>query len=398
MKVKFCIVLFFILGILTIKAQIFKPLINSVIGANDSVIFDLSNAILTPSYIDIPVYIKSNNVIGAIDFSLKFDELKLTYDSVSNYTTYLLPLTNFNLSDRFLRFTCSSLQAINQNTTLIAIRFYTASPCLQINNTDFNSITTYLNGDVCSYGFTNAPQYALVANFNHNALCVGNNVTFNDTSSFSGASIISWNWNFGNSITSTLQNPTISYTNTGNFNVTLIVTSNIGCNDTIVQPVTVNPLPISNFSYLFNCLKDSVYFTNSSTGSIIGWSWYFGDGNTGISQNPIHNYNSGGTFVVSLTSTNDSGCTHTVVDTILLNKPTANFGALGGCVGSSVNFSDSSTFATGTIIGWNWYFGDGNASTLQIPSHIYNNAGTYTVGLVVSSSVFAPIVLRKQLQ
>jgi serine protease len=56
-----------------------------------------------------------------------------------------------------------------------------------------------------------------------------------------------------------------------------------------------------------------------------------------------------------------------------------------GCAPLTVNFTDLST---GTDIDdWLWDFGDGiGTSTAQNPSYIYNDAGTYTVSLTVSSS------------
>ena len=57
------------------------------------------------------------------------------------------------------------------------------------------------------------------------------------------------------------------------------------------------------------------------------------------------------------------------------------------CVYSAVSFSDGSVSKScGTIKGWLWSFGDGDTSSAQNPSHIYNTAGSYAVKLTVSSS------------
>lgn len=52
--------------------------------------------------------------------------------------------------------------------------------------------------------------------------------------------------------------------------------------------------------------------------------------------------------------------------------------------GSSYFFTDSSTDADGNIVSWAWDFGDGNTSTVQNPSHVFQNTGTYTVALTVT--------------
>lgn len=64
--------------------------------------------------------------------------------------------------------------------------------------------------------------------------------------------------------------------------------------------------------------------------------------------------------------------------------PTANFTA-----STTVTCSDTIQFtdlSTNIPTGWTWYFGDGNTSTQQNPSHYYANSGTYTVSLVVTNA------------
>src|SRR5262249_9201873 len=51
----------------------------------------------------------------------------------------------------------------------------------------------------------------------------------------------------------------------------------------------------------------TVSFANSSTGSVTGWSWNFGDGTSSSSQNPTHTYNTAGTYTAQLTATGPGG-------------------------------------------------------------------------------------------
>lgn len=97
---------------------------------------------------------------------------------------------------------------------------------------------------------------------------------FIDTSKIAIGTITAWNWNFGDPPsgplnTSTLQNPQHSYTAVGNYNVELIVTSALGCRDTIVQVLTVNgSFPIANFTVnnpTTLCANDSVAIVEAST-------------------------------------------------------------------------------------------------------------------------------------
>jgi len=98
---------------------------------------------------------------------------------------------------------------------------------------------------------------------------------FLDTSHIAAPStIVAWAWNFGDPgsgplNTSTLQNPTHSYSAVGNYNVELIVTTNTGCKDTIVQVLTVNgSFPTSIFTVnnpATLCANDSVAVVGQST-------------------------------------------------------------------------------------------------------------------------------------
>ncbi|MDW8332564.1 MAG: PKD domain-containing protein, partial [Cyclobacteriaceae bacterium] len=93
---------------------------------------------------------------------------------------------------------------------------------------------------------------------------------FTDTSSVAPpGNIVQWNWNFGDGGTSTNQNPAHSYTSTGSFNVQLIVTTQHGCKDTIVQTMFVNgSFPLASFGVLNAgglCANDSVAIVEQST-------------------------------------------------------------------------------------------------------------------------------------
>ncbi len=86
------------------------------------------------------------------------------------------------------------------------------------------------------------------ASFTNNApKCVGDPVTFTNTStSSSNVTITAYNWYFGDGGTSALQSAIHTYNVGGTYTVTLIITSNIGCLDTVLQTIVINPKPIAN--------------------------------------------------------------------------------------------------------------------------------------------------------
>jgi PKD repeat protein len=212
-------------------------------------------------------------------------------------------------------------------------------------------------------------------------------VTFTDAST---GSITGWQWDFGDSTTSAVQNPTHVYAATGTYTVKVTVTGPGGTNtSTHVNYIVVNPVaPVANFSAtpLSGTAPLSVTFADSSTGSITGWQWDFGDTATSTLQNPVHVYTAAGSYTVKLTVTGPAGTnTRTQTSYLVVNPaaPVASFTAipLSGASPLSVTFTDSST---GSITDWLWDFGDTATSTLQNPVHVYAAAGFYTVKLTVT--------------
>jgi PKD repeat protein/uncharacterized protein YjiK len=215
-------------------------------------------------------------------------------------------------------------------------------------------------------------------------------VDFTDTSSDPNGTVVGWNWDFGDGGTSTQQNPSHTYAAAGSHTVTLTVTDNDGETGTTTQAVTVsasNLAPSADFTRAATDL--TVDFTDTSNdpdGTIVGWSWDFGDGNTSTQQNPSHTYAAAGDYTVTLTVTDNDGETGTATQTVSVSAsnqaPTANF--TRSAMALTVDFTDTSMDPDGTIVGWNWDFGDGATSTQQNPSHTYAAAGNYTVTLTVT--------------
>jgi gliding motility-associated-like protein len=124
----------------------------------------------------------------------------------------------------------------------------------------------------------------------------------------------SWLWDFGSAGTSVLQNPTVTFTNPGTYNVRLITTDLATCNlrDTITKQVIVHPSPVANFTFTPNPsqLNTPSAFNNLSTNATI-YKWKFGDGDSSTVANPIHQFIRTGTFNTCLYASNQFGCRDT---------------------------------------------------------------------------------------
>ena len=118
-------------------------------------------------------------------------------------------------------------------------------------------------------------------------------VDFTDLSVANTTSITSWNWSFGEGGGSTVQHPTYTYTSAGTYNVTLVVTNDNGCVDSVTLPVVVPEMPIASFSADTACEGNPTQFTDlsvSNSSPLISWNWDFGDGGTSTVQNPVYTY------------------------------------------------------------------------------------------------------------
>ena len=232
-----------------------------------------------------------------------------------------------------------------------------------------------------------------VAQFTNTTPCFPNPSVFTDNSiANSTGGISSWNWDFGDGNTSNSQNPTHSYTTAGSYNVTLIVINSSGCSDTIVQAVNVNDKPSANFTFTNQCDGTAVPFNSTSTianGTISAYSWDFGDSNIGTGVSTSHLYNSPGTYNVTHIVTGSNSCSDTITQAITVyNNPTASFIHQNVCLGSAMNFTNTSTVnAPDVISSYLWSFGDGSpTSSVTNPSHTYLNQGNYTVTLIANTS------------
>jgi len=153
-------------------------------------------------------------------------------------------------------------------------------------------------------------------------------VLFTDSSVNTTALIDSWYWIFGDQglgNTSSLQNPTHTYTTAGTYSANLTIRNTsyslvstklatINANATIVADFAA--APTSGYATL------SVSFVDmSSPSDIFSWYWDFGDGYTSTDRNPTHSYTMPGTYNVSLTATNPDGSnTETKIDYITVSQ------------------------------------------------------------------------------
>jgi PKD repeat protein len=231
---------------------------------------------------------------------------------------------------------------------------------------------------VIAADFTGAPTTGAVP------LTVG----FTDAST--GASSLTYEWDFGDGATATGANPTHAYATPGSYTVALTIHGPCATEDTQTKVGYVTALPAPPVADFDAAPVEgerplSVAFGDRSTGIITSHLWTFGDGDTSTASAPAHTYEEAGSFTVSLQISGPGGSdTLTRVDYIQVDDPAPVAGFVGAPISGvwplSVSFDDLST---GLITSWEWSFGDGQTTTTQDPVHEYTAPGTYDVQLTV---------------
>ena len=221
-------------------------------------------------------------------------------------------------------------------------------------------------------------------------------VTFT-TYTTSDGEITNYHWDFGDPATATdtsnLQNPTYTYPAPGIYPISLTIMDSYGLSGGVTTDISVYPTedpPSANFNWAADLLQ--VIFTDMSVAgdtTIANWIWNFGDGNTSTEQNPVHEYATADTFIVSLTVMDANNLTDTYSGSVISVEylqlgPSADFEY--SVNNYTVTFTDFSSEGSDAITGWSWDFGDGSASTEQNPEHTYSPEGIYNVNLTVTDA------------
>jgi gliding motility-associated-like protein len=204
--------------------------------------------------------------------------------------------------------------------------------------------------------------------------------------------IATYAWDFGTGATSNAAAPTYTYTTAGDYTLSLILTTDKGCIDTLTEPIHIGETPIPDFTGgpLEGCYPFPVSFTNLTTGTVLTYLWNFGNYVTSNQVNPTITYgNATRLYDVTLTAISPEGCDSSVTKTNYVSvhgQPVAGFSYNPGNPDEMFNIVN---FHNLTVQGENffWDFGDGQSSTAYAPAHQYPaDTGTYTVTLYVTSS------------
>ena len=258
---------------------------------------------------------------------------------------------------------------------------------------------------------------------------VNENVSFTSTSFAPNGTITTYQWWLGDGNQKTDMNFTYVYNSAGNYNVTLKVTDNNGLTGNVTHTVSVQPSVAATLRVIPDHLQVSVQIGQNATaqflvGETLNRSDLLGvnfkafdlsktfenqiisSGNVTFNRNGINvtkgtytnvtatfqapSDSSLGWYSGNITATSTNGGNSTIfADLFVYGPPVANFtwNPLTPKVGEVATFDAASSIPSGgSIVDYEWNFGDGHTASGQTTVHTYTTATIYTVTLNVTDS------------
>ena len=216
----------------------------------------------------------------------------------------------------------------------------------------------------------------------------------NSKNSLGGTADLTYEWDFGGGITSTLQNPTdVTYSVEGPITITLKVTESGGCSHTTTKTGNIGkPTAIIDIPDTI-CLNSSHQFFNNSLGGTSS-NWSFSNGTTSTSKNPFVTFNTAGIQTASLNAT-QSGCSDETTVSFFVQEIISDFTILPTYLCEEPWCFEVIQNTTGGASNFTWDFGDGSpvvagetadhCYTLDTNIYTVYNQKTYNILLTASS-------------
>ncbi len=216
--------------------------------------------------------------------------------------------------------------------------------------------------------------------------------------------VLRYIWDFGDGTSADIVNPTKVYEQSGTYPVTLTVEDDSGLpesthSDRLFVHVDQGPTADAGED-IRACAHTPVSFDGSRStdrdGVVNRFSWDFGDGASGGGDRPTHVYSRAGRYRAILTIEGDEAgqCDNTATDEVVVEIVGAPAPVIEAAAVTPVSVptrfdGSASTLDGGTIGGWFWDFGDGNAAAGSVVEQSYSRPGAYRVTLTAEAETEA---------
>lgn len=250
-------------------------------------------------------------------------------------------------------------------------------------------------------GETQVPNFA----FSPTAPKQLESVTFDASDATLDTVLTKYEWDFGDGSKGQGRVVSHQYREIDNYRVTLTVTSVAGLTGSRTKTVPVGTSGTPTASFVFSPsspgVGEDIAFNGAESSAvaprvITKYAWQFGTGSTGSGMVAMKRYDTPGTYVVSLTVTDDAGNTDTATQSVTVGTTSPGglaakftFSPTGPVANSDVNFNASTSTSADDIVNFKWDFGDGTAvvnSTQGTVQHRFVHAGIYVVTLTIKDS------------
>lgn len=263
---------------------------------------------------------------------------------------------------------------------------------ITINTTGEYSVTiTNNNGCVgVDTSFISVVGISPTCNFYFDTVCVNTSTNFVDVSipasSNPSDQIVSYVWDFDGLGSSNDVNPVFLFSDAGEYNVILSITSDAGCSSSLNKNVIVKSNPSAAFEVNTACINvelDFVNLSDSVEGFFNSYLWDFNGEATSTLINPSHIFSSDGNIQVELLAISSNGCFDLVTQNIQINEtlplpntfslcaPTDGFFTFNNELEFSWNNSINASYYIVNLISINQevsYLSDSNNTTITLPS------------------------------
>lgn len=202
-------------------------------------------------------------------------------------------------------------------------------------------------------------------------------------------------WDFDNGAISTNSNPTAVFSNSGLYDIKLVVTFSDGTKDSLTKNAYIeawaNPqVAFDAGSYTF-CEGEHVGFadlTQKGSTGLAKWTWNFGDGGSSIQRYPSYAFLTAGTFDVTLVVEDSNACKSILrkdnfITVLPPPDPGFSVSPATGCTTPHL----ASFFPTDTSGNHFWDFGNGQTSFSNQPSHLFNTLGSFDILHIINTAV-----------
>ncbi len=225
-------------------------------------------------------------------------------------------------------------------------------------------------------------------------------ITF--TAHITAGTNVSYTWDFGDGGSDVGQEVTHVYSQAGTYTVRVLA-SNSTNTRTATTGVTITSMPepsdeaIAGLSVQNSsptAVNEVVTFTAHITaGDNVTYTWDFGDGGSDVGQEVTHVYSQAGTYTVRVLASNSTNTRTATTGVTITSMPEPSDEAIAGlsvqnssptAVKEVITFTASIT--AGDNVTYTWDFGDGGSDVGQEVTHVYSQAGTYTVRVLASNS------------